>query len=74
MEPQVAEGAVVPLNPEHEIVKKYLEHESWKKVGVYRQEGKRAVLKVLRFHMSHCLHSIQEPAEDKPSSVAVEAD
>jgi len=74
MEPQVAEGAVVPLNPEHEIVKKYLEHESWKKVGVYRQEGKRAVLKVLRFHMSHCLHSIQEPAEDKPSSVAVDTD
>ncbi len=69
MEPQAPNDLLVPLNPEHELVKKYLEHGSWKKAGVYTSEGKRAVRKVLRFHMSHCLHSIHEPAEDKDISV-----
>jgi len=65
MEPQLKEGARIPLNQEHEIVKKYLESGSWKKAGVYTQEGKRAVQKVLRFHLTHCLHTLQEPDEDE---------
>ena len=60
MEPQVKDGAVLPLNPEHEIVKKYLDSGSWKKVGIDTKTGKRAVQKVLRFHLTHCLHSLQE--------------
>ena len=60
MEPQIKDGAVLPLNPEHDIVKKYLDHGSWKKAGVYTQEGKRALQKVLRFHYTHCIHTLQE--------------
>jgi len=63
MEPQLAEGAVIPLNPEHEIVKKYLECGSWKQVGIDTKSGKRAVQKVLRFHLTHCLHELQEEKE-----------
>jgi hypothetical protein len=69
MEPQLKEGATIPLNPEHEIVKKYLEHGSWKKAGVYTQEGKRALQKVLRFHYNHCIHTLQE---DNDTSVPIE--
>lgn len=58
MEPQTPDDLVIPLNAEHEIVKKYLDHGSWKKAGVYTQEGKRALLKVLKFHYSHCLHTL----------------
>ncbi len=64
MEPQLKDGAVVPLNTEHEIVNKYLDHGSWKKAGVYTQEGKRALQKVLRFHYTHCLHTLQETNDD----------
>lgn len=60
MTPQTPDDIRVPLNPEHEIVKKYLDSGSWKKAGVYTAEGKRAVQKVLRFHMNHCLHTLQE--------------
>lgn len=69
MEPQTPDDIMLPLNPEHQIVKKYLETGSWKKTGISTQEGKRALQKVLRFHMSHCLGSIQQPAEDKAASV-----
>ena len=58
MEPQVASDAIVPLNPEHKIVLKYLDAGSWKAAGVHPQEGKRAINKVLRFHLSKCLHSL----------------
>ena len=64
MEPQIPGDAIIPLNPEHEIVKKYLDHGSWKEAGVYTAEGKRAVQKVLRFHMNHCLHNLQENKDD----------
>jgi hypothetical protein len=60
MEPQTPEDILVPLNLEHEIVKKYLDHGSWKKAGVYTQEGKRALQKVLRYHYTHCIHTLQE--------------
>jgi len=63
MEPQVPGDAIIPLNPEHEIVTRYLKAGSWKGAGIHPQEGKRALGKVLRFHMNHCLHSIQEPAD-----------
>ena len=69
MTPQVPENIRIPLNPEHEIVKKYLEcGRSWKKVDIHPQEGKRAISKVLEYHMKHCLHDIQEPVETKAVS------
>lgn len=64
MEPQVPEDAIVPLNPQHKIVREFLKHGSWKKADIHPQEGKRAVLEVLGYHMKHCLHSIQEPVEE----------
>lgn len=66
MEPQLKDDAVVPLNPEHEIVKKYLESGSWKKTGIDTKKGKRAIQKVLRFHLTHCLHTLQKESEDLP--------
>ena len=74
MEPQTPEDILIPMNPEHKLVRKYLEAGSWRKAGIHPQEGKRALAKVLRFHMGHCLHSIQEPVEDKLVSVAVDTD
>ena len=72
MTPQVPENIRIPLNPEHEIVKKYLKSgKSWRKAGIHRQEGKRAISKVLEYHMEHCLHDIQEPVETKAVSEPV---
>lgn len=71
MEPQLAEGAVIPLNPEHEIVFKYLDTGSWKAAGVDTKKGKRALQKVLRFHRTHCLHTLQE---EKPVSAPLESE
>ena len=71
MTPQVPDDAIVPLNPEHQIVKEYLKHGSWKKAGIHPQEGKNSVKKVLEYHMKNCLHDIQEPAESKEVSEAV---
>ena len=64
MESQLKDGAVIPLNPEHEIVWKYLDYGSWEKAGIHRQEGKRALEKVLKFHRTHCLHTLQEEKEN----------
>lgn len=58
MEPQNPDVAHIPLNREHEIVKKYLESESWKKAGIDTQTGRRAVFAVLQYHMDHCLSAI----------------
>lgn len=71
MDPQLEDGAVVPLNPEHEIVWKYLDLGSWKKVGVSTQEGKRALMKVLRFHRTHCLQGLAEE-KDIPTPIKIE--
>lgn len=64
MHPQVKEGAIVPLNREHELVKEYMEKGSWSKVGVHPQEGKRTLIKVLEYHYTHCLHSVQKTPEE----------
>lgn len=64
MEPQNPDITNVPLNPEHEIIRRYLEAGSWKSAGIHPQEGKRALAKVLKFHMNHCLNSISEPVEN----------
>lgn len=71
MEPQTPDGATVPLNHEHEIAFKYLDTGSWKKIGVSTQEGKRCVLKVLRYHRTHCLPAI---AQEKDVSMPIEVD
>lgn len=68
MNPQIEEGIAIPLSPEHEIVKKYLENGSWKAADIHPQEGKRAILKVLNFHMKHCLHSMPEHIEQEDNS------
>jgi len=74
MNPQTPDDILIPLNPEHKLVTQYLKAGSWRKAGIHPQEGKRALAKVLKFHMNHCLHSIQEPVEDKRISVPVETD
>ena len=70
METQLEEGFAVPLSPEHEIVKKYLDCGSWKAADIHPQEGKRAIAKVLDFHMRHCLHSIPQEVEQEQSLTA----
>jgi len=65
MEPQVEGNIKVPLNPEHLMIRKYLDSgNSWDKTEYQRTQGKRAVDKVLKFHMDNCLHDIQEPPEE----------
>lgn len=58
MEPQTPEGAIIPLNYEHQIAKRYTDGESWKKIGISTQEGKRCLQKVVRYHLTHCLPTI----------------
>lgn len=48
------EDIMIPLNLEHEIVKKYLESDSWKKASIRPRIGKRAVFGTLQYHMKHC--------------------
>lgn len=64
MERQTKDGITGPLNYEHEIVFKYLECGSWKAVGIDTQTGKRALMKVLRYHKDNCLHATQEHAKE----------
>ena len=71
MEPQTPEHLKIPLSPEHEIVKKYRESGSWKQADIHPQEGKRALMKVLDFHLSHCLHDL---AEEKDVSTPVKSE
>lgn len=71
MEPQTEDTETV-LNPDHLIVKKYLESGcSISKTGLHSQEVKRARDRVLAFHMDKCIHSttqdkeiIESPSED----------
>ena len=65
MESQLKDGAVIPLNPEHEIVFKYLDNgETWRDSGIHRQTGKDAIVAVLKWHRTHCLHNLQENKDD----------
>lgn len=65
MTPQVPEDAIIPMNREHEIVREYMKHGSWKKAGIHPQEGKRAQLAVNEYHFKYCLPSIHEESTDK---------
>lgn len=61
MKPQVPEEMPVRLNHEHKIIKQYLENgQTWKDTDIHRQEGKRAIGKVLEYHMHHCLKSLEQ--------------
>jgi len=71
MEPQTNESTI-PLNPDHQIVKKYLEAGSIKATGLHPQLVKRARDNVLRHYMKHVLGTI--PQEDKQESVIVSVD
>ena len=65
MEAQVPGDIVVPLNPEHKMILKYIDSGySWDKTEYQRTQGKRAGDKVLKFHMTNCLHSLQEVKEN----------
>jgi len=64
MEPQTPDTFRVPLNQEHEIVKKYLDcGQKMKDTGYHRQEVKRAIGKVLELHFSTCLRELSEDKE-----------
>jgi len=65
MDPQSPEDIHIPLNKEHEIVKKYRETGSWKQAGVYTQEGKRALFKVLDYHYTHCIPNLDVSEDEK---------
>lgn len=71
MEPTTPEDIAIPLNREHELVKLWLDVGSWDKAGVHRQEGKRALRKVLDFHFTHCLHKLPQ---DKIASEPIDAE
>ena len=68
--PQDAESDQVPLNPEHEIAKKWVELGSWKKAGIHPQQGKRALQAVISYHLKHCVANmpVMEPEEPEPES------
>ena len=69
MNPQMKDVKTSILNPEHEMVIKYLGNgKSWDKTEFKRWQGKIAVDKVLDYHMSHCLHAIQEDQEINDST------
>lgn len=74
MEPQGEIEEFIPLKPEREIVKKYLECGSWKTSGIHPQEGKNAIKKLLRFYLSHPLTSPEPLIEDKPISAVSDTD
>lgn len=74
MEPQTENNDFIPLKPEHDLIRQYLECGSWKASGIHPQEGKNAIQKVLRFHLSHCLHDIREIDEGKPFSTVLSTD
>lgn len=63
MESHIPNDMLIPLNPETELVAKYLKTKSWKAAGIHPQEGKNALMKVLKSHMDHCLHQPQQPSE-----------
>ena len=69
MEPQTPEIVNLPLNVEHEKVKTYRESGySWDKTEYSRTEGKRASDKVLDFHFTHCLPSLNKEKDVSPPS------
>ena len=68
MEPQI-EGTDIPLNPDHLIVKKYLDSGcSISKTGLHSHEVKRARDNVLEQHMSKCIHATPQHKEIIESS------
>lgn len=73
MEPQVRTDATVPLNQEHKMILDYLDKGcSWDKTEYNRTQGKRAMDKIARFHMSHCLKSLPEDSIDNDVSMPAE--
>ena len=51
----IHEDVIFSLNPEHEIIRKYLESRSWNKAGILPHIGKRVVLHILEYHLTHCV-------------------
>lgn len=64
MEPQVPKEFDVIMNEDHKLVQEYLEHgKSWKKLGMHSMKGKRAMDRVVEYHMRHCLKSLPTSKE-----------
>lgn len=57
------------MNPEHEMIVKYFEAgKSWDKTEFKRWEGKRAIDKVLKHHLDHCLQFLPEESKESEDS------
>lgn len=73
MEPQVKDAKTTILNPEHEMIMKYMDAgKSWDKTEYKRWQGKIAIDKVLDYHLKHCLHAIQEQPKEEHVLASVE--
>jgi hypothetical protein len=69
MEPPIRTESMIPLNQEHKMILEYLEKGcSWDKTEYNRTQGKRAMDKIARFHMSHCLKSLPEESTNEDVS------
>lgn len=65
MFPQTDDSDTIPLNKDHQIVKRYREAGSIKATGLHPQEVKRARDNVLDYHMTHCITNIPEQEHEK---------
>jgi hypothetical protein len=64
MDPQGETGAL-PLDPNAQIVKKYLDNDcSWKKAGIPTYKGKRAIIAVANAYLKIAGHQNQESQEN----------
>lgn len=68
MKRKIDEAGIIRLNYEHEIAFKYLDLGSWKKLGISTEEGKRCLMKVLKFYRANYLELFQPKAQDKEVS------
>lgn len=65
MEPPIpTDTTLIHLNPEHEDIIKYLEYGNIKDTGIHRQRMKASILKVLRYHATHCLKALPQLEEN----------
>ena len=68
MKPQAVEGSEIPLDQDHRMIQEYLSKgKSWDKTEWRRTQGKRAVDRVLEYHMTYCVRAIHDEASTKDS-------
>jgi len=70
MEPPIKDAKTTILNPEHEMIIKYMDAgKTWDKTEYKRWQGKIAIDKVLDYHLRNCLHIIQEQPFDQQQPI-----